>query len=67
MHSYEDRIRAVELYTGTERKPPLSSWSWDILPQNSWAVGFGFMKRRAIYPGIKTKRTLFTYTENCCC
>ncbi len=37
--------------TGTERKPPLSSWSWDILPQNSWAVGFGFMKRRAIYPG----------------
>ncbi|PJX35862.1 hypothetical protein CWM59_20725 [Klebsiella sp. B-Nf7] len=21
--------------TGTERKPPLLSWSWDILPQNS--------------------------------
>ncbi len=49
--------------TGTERKPPLSSWSWDILPQNSWAVGFGFMKRRAIYPRELKPRERYSRTQ----
>nr|WP_305803786.1 hypothetical protein [Escherichia coli]AYU66144.1 Mobile element protein [Citrobacter freundii] len=25
------------------RKPPLSSWNWDILPQIIWDAGFRFM------------------------
>ena len=46
-----------------EKKPPLSSWSWDILPQNSWAVGFGFMKRRAIYPVELKPRERYSRTQ----
>ncbi len=52
MHSYEGRSRAVELYYRYGKRPLPLSENWDIRPQNSLAAGFGFMKRRAIYPEI---------------
>lgn len=49
MHSYEDRIRAVELYYRYGKKAPWLSENLDIRPQNSWGAGFRFMKIPAVY------------------
>ncbi len=51
MHSYEDRIRAVELYYRYGKKASVVVMELGY-PSKNWAVGpLGFMKRRAIYPG----------------
>jgi hypothetical protein len=40
MHSYEDRIRAVELYYRYGKKASVVVMELGYPSQNSWAVGF---------------------------
>lgn len=49
MHSYEGRIRAVELYIGMVKKPLWLSENWGIRPLNNSVAGCEFMKKLATY------------------
>jgi transposase-like protein len=67
MHSYEDRIRAVELYYRYGKKASVVVMELGYPSTKQLGRWVRIYEEKAIYPGIKTKRTLFTYTENCCC
>lgn len=62
MHSYEERILAVELYYryGKKASVVVMELGYPSTRQLSRWVG-------RFTQGIKAKRTLFTCTENCCC
>ncbi|VCZ48992.1 Putative transposase (identified by ISEscan HMM) [Klebsiella pneumoniae] len=55
MHSYEDRIRAVELYYRYGKKASVVVMELGYPSTKQLGVGFGFMKRRAIYPELKPR------------
>ena len=66
MHSYEDRIRAVELYYRYVERKPVVVMELGYPSTKQLGRWVRIYEEKGDF-GIKTKRTLFTYTENCCC